>query len=140
MRNPTFHEAEGAQEHGENSGMDEIGLGDDLCVKSNDWEESENGAGSHSLSALLTRDESTEYRTRWKSVQGGFVDEPRRTVEQADSLVDRVLKRLTEGLAAERDELVRQWDQTGEPVTTEDLRIALQGYRALLDRLLSASL
>ncbi|MFQ5679978.1 MAG: hypothetical protein ACE5HP_11040 [Gemmatimonadota bacterium] len=120
--------------------MDEVEVGEELLVEPDSWQESENGAGTEEPSTLLTRDEAIEYRTRWETVQAGFIDEPRRTVEQADDLVDRVLKRLSEGLTAERDRLVRRWDQTGDPVTTEDLRLALQGYRGLLERLLSASL
>jgi hypothetical protein len=69
-------------------------------------------------------------------VQGGFVDEPRRAVEQADALVATVVKRLAEGFAKERSTLEQQWDR-GDDVTTEDLRVVLQRYRSFFDRLLS---
>ena len=69
--------------------------------------------------------------SRWESIQTGFVDEPRQTVEQADELVAHVMKRLAEGFAAERERLEQQWGR-GEDVSTEDLRIALQRYRGLL--------
>lgn len=140
MRNPMFQTTAGEPEPREDSNMQDVDVGDDLLVEPGEWPESQNGADAPAPSTLLNRDEALEYRSRWEAVQASFIDEPRRTVEQADGLVDRVLKRLSEGLTAERDQLVRQWDHTGEPVTTEDLRVALQGYRALLDRLLSASL
>src|SRR4051794_35237748 len=86
---------------------------------------------------LLPRDENAEFQRRWESIQTGFVDEPRRTVEQADELVAHVMKRLAEGFAAERERLEGQWGR-GEDVSTEDLRIALQRYRGFFQRLLSA--
>ena len=42
------------------------------------------------------------FRTRWEAVQTGFVDEPRKAVEEADALVAQVIKRLSEVFADER--------------------------------------
>ena len=86
---------------------------------------------------LLPSDENDEFQRRWETIQTGFVDEPRQTVEQADELVAHVMKRLAEGFAAERERLEGQWGR-GEDVSTEDLRIALQRYRGFFQRLLSA--
>ena len=77
------------------------------------------------------------YQYRWQELQTGFVDEPRRTVEQADELVAQVMQRLAESFASERERLEGQWGR-GEDVSTEDLRVALQRYRAFFRRLLSA--
>lgn len=85
---------------------------------------------------LFAERDSTELRNRWSDVQAGFVDEPRRAVEHADSLVADVMKRLAESFAAERASLEKQWDR-GDNVTTEDLRLALQRYRSFFDRLLT---
>jgi hypothetical protein len=85
---------------------------------------------------MFSADEASGYRTRWEAVQTGFVDEPRRAVEEADSLVAQVIKRLSEVFADERSNLEHQWDQ-GDKISTEDLRIALQKYRSFFDRLLS---
>ena len=57
-----------------------------------------------------------------------------------DNLVDLVLKRLTGGFARERKDLVRTGDRGSEPTDTEDLRVAIKGYRALVDRLLTTEL
>jgi hypothetical protein len=84
---------------------------------------------------LFSESEMGEFRSRWSNVQTGFVDEPRRTVEDADKLVASVMQRLAEGFANERSGLEKQWDQ-GDHVSTEDLRIALQRYRSFFDRLL----
>ena len=69
-------------------------------------------------------------------MQTGFVDEPRKAVEEADSLVAQVIKRLSEVFADERTNLEHQWDR-GDQISTEDLRIALRKYRSFFDRLLS---
>lgn len=86
---------------------------------------------------LLPTGEMDGYRGRWAEIQGSFVDEPRRAVEQADGLVAEVIKRLAEVFADERGKLESQWGSGGE-ADTEDLRVALQRYRSFFERLLSA--
>jgi len=85
----------------------------------------------------MSDDDIAEFRSRWADVQASFIDDPGRACEQADNLVDLVLKRLTERFARERDDLVRKWDHGNEPTDTEDLRVAMKGYRGLIDRLLT---
>jgi hypothetical protein len=85
---------------------------------------------------LFSSDEAKDLRARWDAIQVGFVDEPRRAVEQADNLVAGAMKRLAEIFAQERSNLEAQWDQ-GENVSTEDLRLALRRYRSFFSRLLS---
>jgi len=85
---------------------------------------------------LLAENEVSDLRERWTGIQAGFVDEPRRAVEDADGLVAQTMKRLAEMFADERTNLESQWDR-GDKVSTEDLRIALQRYRSFFDRLLS---
>lgn len=85
---------------------------------------------------LLPSGEVSDFRSRWDSIQAGFVDEPRKAVEDADGLVAATMKRLAEVFADERDELERQWDR-GEDVSTEDLRQAFRRYRTFFSRLLS---
>ena len=85
---------------------------------------------------LFPADELHGYRTRWETVQTGFVDEPRAAVEQADALVSQVVTRLTEVFTRERSRLEGQWTK-GDNVSTEDLRIALMRYRSFFNRLLS---
>lgn len=85
---------------------------------------------------LFPSDRVEGLRSRWQEVQAGFVDEPRRAVEQADELVAGAMKTLAETFASERANLERQWDR-GEDISTEDLRVALQRYRAFFGRLLA---
>ena len=85
---------------------------------------------------LLPGDLVQELRGSWDDVQTGFVDEPRRAVQQADELVARAMKHIAESFATERKNLEQQWDR-GDEVNTEDLRQALRKYRAFFQRLLS---
>jgi hypothetical protein len=86
--------------------------------------------------ALFAASEANELRARWDGIQVGFVDEPRKAVEEADGLVSATSKRLAEMFAAERQKLEQQWDRS-ENISTEDLRIALQRYRLFFARLLA---
>jgi hypothetical protein len=85
---------------------------------------------------LFPDDELHNLRVRWDQVQTSFVDEPRQAVEQADSLVANAVKRIAEQFSTERAQLEKQWD-SGENVSTEDLRQALRRYRSFFDRLLA---
>ena len=88
------------------------------------------------VNPLFSSDEAKDFRTSWDAIQGGFVDAPRRPVEQADSLVGGTMKRLAEVFAEERARLEEQWDRE-ESVSTEDLRLALRRYRSFFSRLLT---
>jgi hypothetical protein len=81
-------------------------------------------------------DVAKEFRSRWDTVQIGFVDDPRQAVRQGDELVGQVMKSLAETFSNERATLEGQLDQT-DKASTETLRIALQRYRSFFERLLS---
>jgi len=85
---------------------------------------------------LLPQNEAQEFRAKWEKIQAEFVDEPQRSVHDADTLVSSATKRLAEIFAEERARLEREWDR-GDDVSTEDLRQALRRYRAFFDRLVS---
>jgi hypothetical protein len=85
---------------------------------------------------LLPSDYSADMRTRWETIQTGFVDDPRIAVQHADELVATAIKKLAESFAGERGKLEEQWSK-GNDVSTEDLRQALRRYRAFFHRLLS---
>jgi hypothetical protein len=90
------------------------------------------------VTPLFSDSDVGDLRSRWSNVQAEFVDEPRRAVEEADQLVATVMQRLAEGFARERGSLEKQWE-SGETASTEDLRMALQRYRAFFNRLLNAA-
>jgi hypothetical protein len=89
------------------------------------------------LVPLLEHGESETFRGRWDEIQAGFVDDPRKVVEQADELVDELMERLSAQFSDERKRLEGQWDRD-EDVSTEDLRVALTRYRSFFERLLAA--
>ena len=92
--------------------------------------------GAARSTPLFPSEEGQEFRSRWDAIQAGFVDEPRRAVEQADGLVAEMMKRLAQVFADERGKLEEQWSR-GDNISTEDLRVGLQRYRSFFDRLLS---
>src|SRR6185369_5102605 len=64
-----------------------------------------------SATQLFPTNELQELRSRWDNIQTAFVDEPRRAVEQADSMVASAMQRLAEVFANERAGLEKQWDR-----------------------------
>lgn len=90
----------------------------------------------HQRTPLFASNEAEELHRNWSDIQAGFVDEPRRAVEQADGLVADVMQRLATAFARERTALEQQWDRGGG-TDTEELRQALQRYRSFFDRLLA---
>ena len=100
-------------------------------VKGQEPETRDKAAAISKPMPLFSESEMGDFRSQWSKVQTGFVDEPRRTVEEADQLVAAVMQRLAEGFANERSGLEKQWE-SGDNVSTEDLRLALQRYRSFL--------
>jgi hypothetical protein len=74
------------------------------------------------------------YAGKWTEIQAGFVDDPRRTLEQADRLVAEVIDHLSKLFTDERSRLKSQWSRDGK-ADTEDLRVAMQRYREFFQTL-----
>jgi hypothetical protein len=89
------------------------------------------------LAALFPADIAGDFRSRWDAVQIGFVDDPRRAVQQADELVAQVMKNLAESFAAERSRFEQQMNAADGGASTENLRVALRRYRSFFERLLT---
>ena len=85
---------------------------------------------------LLAAEDAEGFRARWTDIQAGFVDAPRRAVEQADALVAELMQHLAKTFADERGRLERHWDR-GDDVPTDNLRDAFQRYRSFFERLLA---
>jgi hypothetical protein len=85
---------------------------------------------------LLATEDAEGFRAHWTDIQTGFVDAPRRAVEQADALVAELMQHLASTFADERGRLERQWDR-GDDVPTDHLRDAFQRYRSFFERLLA---
>jgi hypothetical protein len=87
--------------------------------------------------SLLMESDRETYVNQWSEIQGKFVDEPKASVQEADTLVAGVIQKLATKFAEERQNLEQQWGSGGE-ANTEDLRQALQHYRTFFQRLLAA--
>jgi hypothetical protein len=86
--------------------------------------------------SLVSDDTALDYRNRWETIQADFIDEPRRSVEEADRLVSEVIEEVAQTFQEQRLSLEARWaDEDG--VSTEDLRVALRLYRSFFERLLS---
>ena len=129
VRRPQPATAEPVMEAGTTEPMDQV-------VDSQPPAEVTRSGDAEERPPLFSPADTEDFRTRWSRIQTGFVDEPRRAVEQADSLVAEVIQRLASVFADERSTLEGQWDR-GDDISTEDLRVALQRYRSFFDRLLT---
>ncbi|MEV4677793.1 hypothetical protein AB0K34_39595 [Actinomadura sp. NPDC049382] len=77
--------------------------------------------------------ETERFRERWREVQSAFVDDPGAAVRRADELAAEAAEALGRAIAAHRRALSDGLDGGGQ-ADTERLRLALRGYRDLLDR------
>ena len=93
------------------------------------------GAAQAQPAGLASAGDQERFVARWQEIQAGFVDEPRRAVQDADALVVDMMDRLARMLASEREQL-ESAGETGK-ISTEDLRQGLRRYRALFERLLA---
>jgi hypothetical protein len=96
----------------------------------------DDGSPEQAMGALFPQGELQQFRGRWDQVQASFVDDPRRSVQEADNLVASVVKRIAEQFAEQRGKLEGQWSR-GDDATTEELRRSMRQYRAFFERLLS---
>jgi len=86
---------------------------------------------------LLDPADRESMTSRWRDIQADFVDHPQQAMKDADTLVAGLMQQLAQTFAQERAQLEAQWSR-GDEVSTEDLRVSLQRYRAFFERLLSA--
>ena len=88
------------------------------------------------LEPLFENEEAERFRTQWLNIQSKFVDDPRASVKEADDLVANIVKSVTMSFSNRRVSLEQQWN-SGDNISTEDLRMALKQYRSFFDRLLA---
>jgi hypothetical protein len=69
---------------------------------------------------------------QWPAIQAMFVDDPKGSVQRAAGAADEVVKAFVASLEREQAALRAAWENGA---TTEDLRTALQQYRAFCGRL-----
>ena len=80
-------------------------------------------------------DEVESIRSRWLEIQTKFVDTPDQAVSQGDELVSETVERVKEMISSLYSSVCDKWSNHND-LSTEDMRILMQDYRALLNRLL----
>lgn len=73
-----------------------------------------------------------EYQRRFESLQAEFIDEPRAAVHKAESLIEEAVDRMMHSL---RERLREIHDRAGSDGDTEQMRIAMRGYRDVINSL-----
>ena len=104
----------------------------------------------------LSQDEADQYTQSWRTVQARFVDDPSTAVNEADRLIEDVMRargypvedtsHRLEDLSVEHAAVVNHYRSGREIVvshgrgeaSTEDLRKAMVHFRALFDELVGA--
>ncbi|MFC8531655.1 hypothetical protein [Nocardia sp. NPDC057227] len=85
---------------------------------------------------FFDRDLLDVLETRWKEVQGSFVDNPHDAVTRADLLVAETVEQITTRWSERQQQLQGRWSR-GTDGDTEDLRQALREYRDFFQKLLT---
>ena len=98
--------------------------------------ENRNARSEEDFAPLFEMDAAKKFRAQWLEIQSRFVDDPSVSVKDADDLVADVIKNITRTFSDKRLSLENQW-KSGDKVSTEDLRLAMQRYRSFFNRLLS---
>jgi len=88
-------------------------------------------AGPHvGADPLLSAEAENDLLRRWTQIQISFVEDPRRSVQDADALIHEIGDALYASLEERRGDLAAGW-QHGQP-DTEELRLALREYRSFV--------
>jgi hypothetical protein len=93
------------------------------------------GSAESEREPLVPQQRAAEYGRRWDAVKGGFVDEPRQAIAEADQIVAELLEELQALFHDQRRDIEQGID--AESTSTEDLRLALRRYSSFFARLLS---
>lgn len=93
-------------------------------------------AGPYETRPVLGEDERKRLRSRWETLQVGFVDDPTSAVDHARELVSEAVRVVTQGLVDAQNKLHQEMHR-GPDLSTEDQRLAFQRYRAFLQHLIA---
>jgi hypothetical protein len=101
-------------------------------------ESREPGVGGVTKAAPPAAEEIDRLSRRMERAVGGFVDDPRRAVREADAVLDEATRRLARVLEERRNTLRDSWHGDNAARTgTEELRVALTRYRDMTRHLLN---
>ncbi|WP_326665730.1 hypothetical protein [Streptomyces sp. NBC_00385] len=92
---------------------------------------------SHALRPLFPEGDHDKLALRIQHAVSEFVESPRRAVEEAESTFDSVVEGLKDALEEHRRTLGTVGRDGDSGMRTEELRVTLQHYRDLTERLLN---
>lgn len=93
--------------------------------------------GLDGLEPVMSAEEAQRLKTEWDQLQIRFVEDPRAAVTEARRLVHGTMDRLTEKLRTRARVLEDGMSGEQGDASTEAMRLAMKGYRGLLDQLVS---
>jgi hypothetical protein len=96
--------------------------------------EAQERAASRSSPAASPQPSAAEAQEQWQRIQAEFVDDPRKSVAEAQRMVGELMQRLADAFAQERADLETQ-SSSDDGVPTEELRMRLRRYREFFARL-----
>lgn len=73
------------------------------------------------------------FQDRWSDIQNAFVEDPHRSVTEADALLTEVLTAYQNAVEQRREQISAT---TGDSADTEKMRLALLDYRSLITTML----
>jgi len=76
------------------------------------------------------------FQDRWSDVQNTFVEDPHRSVAEADALLTEVLTAYQQAVEQRRERITATWSEAA--ADTEKMRLALLDYRSLITTMLPA--
>ena len=85
--------------------------------------------------ALMDHGSVTDFEHRWDSVQAHFVDDPRRAVGEAGTLMADFMEHAAKNLRQRRAELDSA--RTGDEMDTEAMRLELRRYKELMHQIVA---
>lgn len=85
---------------------------------------------------LLTSTSSEAFLDRWSDVQNTFIEDPQRSVTEADALLTEVLTAYQQAVEQRREQISSAW--SGSSSDTEKMRLALLDYRDVITAMLPA--
>lgn len=132
---PETFEADSQAANAPDEGLDGL---ESLDEQQDPGDETEDGtsAGPAPASAepLLASASAGGFLDRWSDVQAGFIEDPHRSVSEADTLLTEVVAAFQEAVEQRRAQIGAVLaDGTAD---TEDLRLALLAYRAAITTML----
>ena len=92
--------------------------------------------GERNGEPLLAQASAEAFLGRWSDVQVAFIEDPHRSVAEADSLLSEILTAYQEAVEQRRSQISA--DSADNAADTEHLRLALLDYRTIITAMLPA--